>query len=457
MTAAVPNHAEWTALAQELRGRLSLPGMAEYEARRRVWNGAIDRHPLAIAHCADADDVARVTRFAAHHALPMSVRGGGHNVAGSAVRDGALMLDLGGLNAVEVSADRSRVRVGGGALWREVDAATKEHACATTGGMISSTGVGGYTQGGGVGWLMRRCGLAIDNLISADVVLADGSRVHASAESEPDLFWALRGGGGGFGVVTSFVFRLHALAEVYAGALFHPIDAAHELLRRFRDQVADAPDELTAMVVFCSAPPAPFLPASVHGQRVGVLAWCWSGDPEQGRARLAALLDPGRALGQVGGVMPYPQWQCALDTHAPAGDQYYWTTAHVDALDDALIETLVRHGSEAADPASELHVHHLGGALARVPLEGSAFVHRGAPFFVNAIGRTPQAQSFAAVRDWARGLRSAVAPWARVGVNANFTSEEGDLRERTHDAATLTRLAELRRRYDPRGLFALAS
>ena len=454
MTTPVPNFAEWTALAEELHGGLSLPGTLEYETRRRVWNGAIDRHPLAIAHCADAGDVVRAVRFAANHALPMSVRGGGHNVAGSAVRDGALMLDLGGLNAVEVSADRSRVSVGGGALWREVDAATQAHACATTGGMMSSTGVGGYTQGGGVGWLMRRCGLAVDNLIAAEVVLADGGRVRASAESEPDLFWALRGGGGGFGVVTDFEFRLHALGEVYAGALFHPVDAAPELLRRFRDHVVDAPDELTAMIVFASAPPAPFLPASAHGQRVAVLAWCWSGDPEQGRVRLAALLDPGRTLGQVGGVMPYAQWQSSLDAHAPAGDHYYWTTAHVDVLDDALIETLVRHGAAPADPASELHVHHLGGMLARVPLEDSAFVHRNAPFFVNAIGRTPQAQSFAAVRDWARGLRSAVAPWARVGVNANFTSEEGDLRERTHDQATLARLAELRRRYDPSGLFA---
>ena len=451
MTTANVDVPAWNILANELRGGLSLPGMPEYESRRRVWNGAIDRRPLAIAHCADADDVVRAVRFAALHRVPMSIRGGGHNVAGSAVRDEALMLDLRGLNAVEVAPDR--VRIGGGALWREVDVATQPHGLATTGGMISSTGVGGYTLGGGVGWLMRRCGLAVDNLIAADVVLADGSHVRATAETEPDLFWALRGGGGGFGVVTSYEFRLHPVGNVLAGALFHPIDAAPDLLRRFRDYVADAPDALTAMVVFASAPPAPFLPASAHGKPVAVLAYCWSGDLDEGCSRLAKLLDSSRVLGQVGGVMPYVQWQCTLDPHAPAGDHYYWTTAHVDVLDDALIDTLVRHGAALADPASELHVHHLGGAGGLKKLDDSAFGHRTAPFFVNAIGRTPQAQNFSAVRDWARGLRSAVAPWARIGVNPNFTSEEGDLRERTHDHAMLMRLAALRRRYDPNGLF----
>jgi FAD/FMN-containing dehydrogenase len=449
------NHAGTQAmqrLADAMRGPLLRPGDPDYEERRRVWNGAINRRPLAIARCADAEDVSIAVKFAARERLPFTIRGGGHNVAGLAVRDGTLMLDLGALNRVEVDAQARIARVEGGALWREVDAATQSYGLATTGGFVSSTGVGGLTLGGGVGWLMRRCGLAIDNLLSADVVLADGRCVVASADQHADLFWALRGGAGGFCVVTRFTFRLHAIGEVLAGAVFHPLEAALALLRAFREFTPEAPEQCTLMLAFTTAPPALFLPPQVHGQRVVALAYCWSGDPVCGEDALAPIIGFGEPLGRVGGIMPYAAWQQTFDAHATAGDHYYWTTSTFDALDDALIDTLVPDAAAAPDPSCEVHVHHLGGAVAAVPADASAFVYRDAPFFVNAIGHAQTAEKFIEVREWARGLRSSLTPWARDGMQANFAGEVSDWHTQTHDAATRARLENLRRKYDPAGL-----
>lgn len=444
----------WSELAQAMHGVLLQPGQAAYEERRRVWNGAIDRHPLAIAQCAHADDVRTVVKFAAREHLPMTVRCGGHNVAGLAVRDDALMLDLGAMNRVEVDAHARIARVEGGAVWRDVDAATQAHGLATTGGMIPGTGVGGYTQGGGVGWLMRRCGLAIDNLLEAEVVLADGSSVVANAHQHADLFWALRGGAGGFGVVTRFTYRLHPVGEVYAGMIFHPVSAAAGLLRAFRAFAPQAPDPFTAMLVFTTAPPLPFLPAETHFTRAMVLAWCWSGDPDEGGQVLAPLTGFGQALGSHAGVMPYAAWQQVLDPLAPRGDHYYWTTSQFDALDDATIETLCAVGSAPPDPLCEVHVQHLGGAVANIAHDATAFSHRGAPYFVNVIGHAGAAERFPAVREWVHGARAAFAPHARVGVQPNFTSETSDLRAHPHDARTGARLQALRTQYDPEGLLA---
>ena len=448
--------APWQALAAALRGKLLRPDHPDYETRRRVWNGAIDRHPLAIACCADADDVCAAVQFAAREHLPMTVRGGGHNVAGLAVRDGALMLDLGAMNRVEIDAPSRIARVEGGALWRDVDAAAQAHRLATTGGFVSTTGVGGYTLGGGVGWLMRRCGLAIDNLLEADVVLADGCTVVASEKKHPDLFWALRGGAGGLGVVTRFTYRLHEVGEVFAGVMFHSLEAAPGLLRAFRAFTHGAPDACTTMLVFTTAPPLPFLPPQVHGQRVVALAWCWSGDPAQGESVLEPLTHHCTPVGQHAGVMPYAAWQQAFDPAAPAGDHYYWTTSQFDAFDDALIDTLVAHAATPPDPLCEVHVHHLGGAVATVPNGTTAFSSRNIPFFVNVIGHTARAECFAAVRDWTHAMRAALAPHARDGVQPNFAGEPSDLNSQTHDAGTQSRLSAMRARYDPDVLLAPA-
>ncbi|RDI99370.1 FAD-binding oxidoreductase [Dyella solisilvae] len=446
----------WQALAETLRGRLLLKGDPDYEQRRRVWNGAIDRHPLAIARCADAEDVRAVVRFASREQIPVTVRGGGHNVAGLAAQDDALMLDLGLMNRVEVDPASRTVRVEGGALWRDVDAATQPHGLATTGGFVSTTGIGGYTLGGGVGWLMRRCGLAIDNLIEADVVLTDGRDVVASEQKNGDLFWALRGGAGGLGVVTHFTYRLHAVGEVLAGVVFHPIDAAAGLLRVFRDVTSGVSNELTAMLVFTTAPPLPFLPPEVHGRRVIVLAYCWSGEATAGKRVCAPLADWGQPLGRHEGVMPYAAWQQTFDPTAPTGDHYYWTTSQFDALDDGLIESLLPHAIAPADPFSEVHVHHLGGAVAAIPAQSTAFSQREATFFINVIGRTANAERFDAVRAWVRALRAGLAPFARTGMQPNFTFEATDLATLGHSSATRARLDELRKHYDPNGLLISA-
>jgi FAD/FMN-containing dehydrogenase len=440
-------------LQAALRGTLLLPGDAGYDDRRRVWNGAIDRHPLAIARCVDAEDVAAAVKFAAHERVPMTVRGGGHNVAGLAVRDDALMLDLGAMNRIEVDPQARIARVEGGARWQDVDAATQPHGLATTGGFVSTTGVGGYTLGGGVGWLMRRCGLAVDNLLEVEVVLADGRSIIASDTQHRDLFWGLRGGGG-FGVVTRFTFRLHPVAEVDAGVMFYPVKAARELLRAFRASTPDAPDALTAMLVFTTAPPLPFLPAAVHGQRVAAVAYCWSGDPARGARAMAAITQVAEPLGRHEGLMPYAAWQQTFDPAAPPGDHYYWTTAQFDAFDDALIDALVPHAAQPPDPRCEVHVHHLGGAVARIASDATAFSQRDAAFFINVIGHTDAAEHFAATREWVRNLRTALAPHARAGMQPNFAGEPADLKSQTHDADTRSRLSALRARYDPDGLLA---
>ncbi|WHZ20017.1 MAG: hypothetical protein OJF55_002166 [Rhodanobacteraceae bacterium] len=442
----------WQELAALLRGKLLLPGDADYETRRRVWNGAIDRRPPAIACCADADDVCAAVQFAARERLPMTTRGGGHNVAGLAVRDDALMLDLGAMNRVEVDPVARTARVEGGALWQAVDAATQAHGLATTGGFVSTTGVGGFTLGGGVGWLMRRCGLAIDNLLEADVVLADGRSVTANARQHADLFWGLRGGGGGLGVVTRFTYRLHPVGEVHAGAVFYLVDAARELLRAFRAFTPTAPDALTAMLVFTTAPPLPFLPPAVHGQRVVAFAWCWSGDPALAARAAAPITEAAEPLGRHEGPVPYATWQQAFDPAVPPGHHYYWTTLQFDAFDDAMIDALIPLAARPADPLCEVHVHHLGGAVARVAKDATAFSHRDASFFINVIGHAGAAERFAAVRDWVRGLRAALALHARAGMQPNFAGEPADLKSQTHDADTRSRLSALRARYDPEGL-----
>jgi len=446
----------WQGVADALRGKLYLPGDADYDERRRVWNGAIDRRPLAIARCVDADDVCTAVKFAAREHLSITVRGGGHNVAGLAVRDDALMLDLGAMNHVEVDAQARVVRVEGGALWRDVDAATQPHNLATTGGFVSTTGVGGYTLGGGVGWLMRRCGLAIDNLIEADVVLADGRHVVANAQQHADLFWGLRGGAGGLGVVTRFACRLHQVGEVYAGVAFHPLTAAAGLLRAFAAFTPEAPEACTAMLVFTTAPPLPFLSAEAHGKRAVALAFCWSGDPSKGARALAPLAEFGQPLGRHEGVMPYVAWQQMFDAAAPADDHYYWATSQFDALDAELIEVLIPFAATPPDPLCEVHVHHLGGAVGAIAGDATAFSSRDVPFFINVIGHTGGSERFAAVRDWTHAVRAALASQARDDVQPNFAGAASDLRSRVHDDATREKLAALRARYDPDGLLAPA-
>ena len=440
-------------LQRGLRGATIVPGDSRYATARQVWNAAIDRRPAAILACADAEDVALALRLAAEHRLPVCVRGGGHNVAGRSVRDGALLIDLASLRAVAVNPEARIATVQGGALWSDVDAATAVHGLATTGGLVSTTGVGGFTLGGGAGWLMRRHGLACDNLAGASVVLADGRCVRASAAENADLYWGLRGGAGGLGVVTSYDFRLHPLREVLAGLLIYPAAQALSVLRTFRDFAAGTPDEFCGLAVLAHAPPLPFLDAAWHGRPVAILALCWCGDAAAGERAIAPLRAAARPLADHLGVMPYAHWQQLQDANAPAGRHQYWKTANYAALDDATLAELADAGQRLPTPQTEIHVQHMGGAVAGVPSDDTAFAHRDAAFFVNLIGTTPDGADFAAMRAAVRALHGRISSRALPGLLPNFTAGDEPDAVARHGQGHAARIAALRGRYDPTGLF----
>jgi FAD/FMN-containing dehydrogenase len=441
-------------LRTQVRGTITTQGDEGYGSARRVWNGAIDRHPSAIITCADAEDVSFAVRVAADHGLKMTVRGGGHNVAGRSIRDNTLLLDLSRLRNVTVNRESKIAAVQGGALWRDVDAATAIEDLATTGGLVSTTGVGGFTLGGGAGWLMRQHGLACDNLRSAGVVLADGRYVRASAEEHADLYWGLRGGAGGLGIVTSFEFQLHPLREVLAGLVVHPADGALEALRAFREFALAAPDEFCGIAVIAQAPPLPFLDPAWHGRPVVVFAVCWCGEISAGERALAPLRAHGRPLTDHVGSMPYVRWQQLQDPTAPAGLFYYWKTANYAALSDGTLQQLAAAAHRLPTPRSEIHVQHMGGAVARIPAAESAFAHRDAQFFVNFIGVAGEQNQLNALRDNVRALYAKVSGDAMPGILPNFGDQDDadDVRQfgRQHAA----RLDALRRRYDPAGILA---
>jgi hypothetical protein len=440
------------ALHQQLRGAVLEPHDLGYLQARRVWNAAISRRPGAIAVCADAEDIALAARIAADHHLAVTIRGGGHNVAGRALADGLLMLDLSRMRNVEVDADRRMAAVQGGALWHDVDVATARQGLATTGGLVSGTGVGGLTLGGGAGWLMRRYGLACDNLLAAGVVLADGRFVRASADEHADLYWGLRGGAGGLGVVTSFEFQLHPLRQVLAGLVVRPASEARATLGVFRDFAATAPDEFCGMTVLANAPPLPFLDAAWHGRPVVICVVCWCGDPATGERAIEPLRRFGAPLTDHIGVMPYVQWQHMQDSSAPAGRCQYWKTASYAELSDATLDVLSAAVNDLPSQHSEVHVQHLGGAVGRVPAVDTAFSNRGAQFFVNLIGATPWAEDFGQLRERVRKLHEQIAPQALRTLLPNFSNQDDEVSAYS-DPMHAEPLAALRRRYDPTRMF----
>ncbi len=448
------NPALVTELRQHLQGQVLGAEDAGYALARRMWNGAIDQRPSAIALCADAEDVALALRIATEFGSEVTVRGGGHNVAGRSIRDGALLIDLARLRSIVVNPEARIASAQGGALWAHVDEATAPFGLATTGGLVSSTGVGGFTLGGGVGWLMRRCGLACDNLLGATIVLADGRALRASENEHPDLLWALRGGAGGLGVVTSFDFRLHPVREVLAGLVVRPAEQAATALRSFRDYATEAPDEFCGLTVLANAPPLPFLDAAWHGRPVVIQALCWSGDLEQGNRELAPLTETPKPLALHLGPMPYVQWQKMQDPAAPPGRCNYWKTANLATLSDTVIRDLSVAAFDLPTPFSEIHVQHLGGAVARVATDHTAFGSRDARYFVNILGIAPNQDGLAEARDNARALHARLAPAALPSTMPNFTDrDDGDAAMRA-GANHADRLARVRQRYDPTALFA---
>jgi FAD/FMN-containing dehydrogenase len=441
------------ALQSHVRGELLVPGDAAYAIGRRCWNAAVDRRPAAIVKCHDAEDVTRTLRIATEYGLPVTVRGGGHNVAGRGVADEALLIDLSRMRAVTVQPDHRVAEVQGGALWHDVDVAAARSGLATTGGMVSSTGVGGFTLGGGAGWLMRRFGLAIDNLRAASVVLADGRFVRASAEEHPDLFWGLRGGGGGLGVVTGFEFALHPIRQVYAGVVVRPAEEAALMLRAFRDFAMEAPDAFCGMVVLIHAPPLPFLDAAWYGRPVVVTPLCWSGDLASAEGVLAPLRRIGSPIVDHLGPMPYVQWQHLQDMGAPSGRYHYWKTASYRSLPNAAIEALAAAAVSLPTSISEIHVQNLGGAVARVAKNETPFAHRDAGIFVNLIGATQWADEFPSMRDQVRALHGRMTAGALPQPLPNFSDRDDGRVPDQLGPESAERLQALRRRYDPAGRF----
>jgi len=450
---AVPQRAI-DALSTALQGQLLFPGSADYETARTIWNAMIDRKPAAIARCATADAVAAAVRFATTHELLFSVRGGGHNIAGNAVCDGGLMIDLSTMKTVEVNPQARTARVGPGATLGDVDAATQAHGLATPTGINSTTGIAGLTLGGGFGWLSRSLGLTIDNLISADVVTAAGAKVTASATEHADLFWAIRGGGGNFGVVTSFEFRLHPIGpEVLSGLVIHPLDAARDVLRFYREFVKTAPDEFACWFVMRQAPPLPFLAPEWHGKEVLVLAMCYAGAVADGAKVAQPLRAFGHPLADVVAPHPFTAWQTILDPLLTPGMRNYWKSHDFVGLDDGLIDVLVDHARAIPDPQTEIAFAQLGGAVSRVAAGATAYTHREAQFVLNVHGRWADPAKDAGCVAWARRLFDAAAPFATGGVYVNFLTQEESGRIPAAYGSNYARLAAIKKQYDPDNVF----
>jgi FAD/FMN-containing dehydrogenase len=445
-------------LSEQLRGSLVRPGDDDYDAARSVWNGMIDRRPAVVVRCAGAADVIAGLRFAREHDLVVAVRGGAHNVAGFGTCDDGVVLDLSPMKGIRVDPRSATVRAQGGLVWGELDHETQAFGLATTGGLVSSTGVGGFTLGGGIGWLMRRHGLACDNLLAADVVTADGRLVSASAVENEELFWGLRGGGGNFGVVTSFEFRLHPVGPiVFGGALLYELDRAHELLRFYREWTPTLPDELTTMVAFLTAPPLPFLPERLHGAKMVAIALCWIGAPDEGEAAIAPLRAFGQPDGEHVGPLPYRILQSMFDASAPRGMHNYWKSEFLAELEDGAIDAAVAGIEGFTSPLSVLHIHHVEGAVARAPADATAIGRRDSRYIVNTIGMWPDPAiregEIANVRATARALRG----FSPGGAYLNFLdADEGDARIRAaYGDAKYERLVALKNRYDPDNVFRL--
>jgi FAD/FMN-containing dehydrogenase len=430
-----------------VRGAVFGPDSGEYEEARRVWNGMIDRRPALIARCAGVGDVQAALAFARAEGLAVAVRGGGHSAAGLATCDGGLVIDLTDMNGVEVDPVARTARAGGGTTWGAFDAATQAHGLATTGGAISTTGIAGLTLGGGVGWLMRRHGLACDNLIAAEVVTADGRVLTASAEEHPDLFWGLRGGGGNFGVVTSFTYRLHPRGQVLGGMLVHPADRARETLHFYREATRTAPDDLTLFGGLLSSP---------EGVPIAAYVLCHGGDPARAEADLRPIRAFGPPLADQVAPMPYPVLQSMLDEGFPAGMQVYWTAHFLTDLSDEAIETLVAHFGRITSPLSAILIEHLGGAVARVGPDETAFAYREAPYNLAIVARWLDPSEADRHVAWARELRDAMRPFAH-GVYVNYlgVGDDADRVLTAYGPAKYERLAKVKATYDPDNVFRL--
>jgi FAD/FMN-containing dehydrogenase len=438
------------------RGRLITADDADYDVARAIWNGAIDRRPRLIARCIGTSDVVAAVRHSRDHDLEIAIRGGGHNVAGTAVCNDGIVIDLSAMRGVRVDPANRRAWVQGGALWGDVDHETQAFGLATTGGIVSHTGVAGLTLGGGVGWLMRKHGLTIDNLLSVDIVTADGELRRASEYEYPDLFWALRGGGGNFGVVASFEFRLHPVGPVIlAGPILWDATAAGEVLRFYRDFVREAPDDLGTVVRFGAAPPLPLIPEDLRWRQVVMVGTCYAGSVADGEQVLRPLRSFGSPLLDLIGPTPYTGVQSALDSTVVHGWNYYWKSTHLPELREDLVDVIAEHAFACSSPRSYCALFHLKGAVGRVAEGGTAFGNRQASHAITIDGVWRPGEDFGDHDTaWARKFFAALGRF-REGVYVNFLGDDEDpgrVRESYGDTI-YERLAKVKALYDPSNVF----
>jgi FAD/FMN-containing dehydrogenase len=433
-------------LASAVKGRVVEAGAPDYDESRALYNAMIDKRPAAIAYCTDEADVAAALRFGIENGLRIAVRGGGHNGGGLGSVDDGLVIDLSLLNAIEVDAQAKTARVGGGALLKDVLEATHQHGLTVPVGIIGTTGVGGLTLGGGVGHLTRAYGLTIDNLVEATVVLADGSIVQTDAERDPDLFWAIRGGGGNFGIVTSFSFQCHPVTTVLAGPVLYDIDDAPELLTWYRDFLPAAPDEVSGFFAYLSVPPAPPFPEELHLRKVCGVAWTQSGDEESDALREARSF--GKPLLDGIAPVPLPAWNTAFDALYGPGDQWYWRGEFMREISDEAIAVHAEHGPAMPTWKSTMHMYAIDGAAARVPNDATAWSYRDAVWAGVFAGVDPDPANAGAIRNWSRAYSDAIKPHAMGGGYSNFHMDEPD-RVRGMYGANYDRLARIKAQYDP--------
>ncbi len=457
-------HAEATApldavavadLKARLRGALIQPSDTEYEEARKVYNAMIDKHPALIAQCADVADVMSAVNFAREHKLVLAVRGGSHNGPGLGTCDDGIVIDLAPMKGIVVDPDARTVRAEGGCLWGAVDHATHAFGLATPSGFLSTTGVGGLTLGGGIGYLTRAYGLTIDNLLSVDMVLADGSFVTANADSHPDLFWAVRGGGGNFGVVTSFLFRLHPISTVYGGPMMWPLDQATELLKFWRDFIKTAPEDINGWFGFVTVPPAAPFPESLQLQKMCAIVWCYTGPLDQAEERFKPIRAFGTPAIDFAGPIPWPALQSMFDALFPRGLQWYWKADFFDDLSDQTIALHAKYGAQLPTMFSTMHIYPINGAAHHVGKNDTAFSFRDATFSEVIVGVDPDPSNNERMIQWARDYWMALHPFSAGGGYINMMMVEGEDQVKSAYRDNYARLAKVKAKYDPANLFSV--
>ena len=443
------------ALAARVSGPVITAGHPEYDEARRVYNFMIDRRPAAVVRCTSAADVAAVVRHAAETGQELAVRGGAHSVPGYGTADGALVADLSGLSSVTVDPERRTATAGGGVTWGGFNQATAPFGLATTGGIISTTGVGGLTLGGGIGYLARGYGLSCDNLLSAQVVTADGATVTASESEHPDLFWALRGGGGNFGVVTEFTFKLHPVGEIYGGPMFFELADGPAVLSYFDEFITTAPREYGGFPAYQIAPPLPFVPEDRVGEPFVAVVSCWTGSPDDGEKVMQGFRDVAHPVAEHVGAMPYPALNSAFDALVPRGLQHYWKAAYISDLTDEAIGVHMEHGSRVPVVNSTVHLYPINGAVHDVAPDATAFGHRDAKYAAVIAGMWPDPADNETHTGWVKGYHEAIAPHSHRGGYVNFASADDQAKVADNYGSNFDRLQRVKRQYDPGNLFHL--